>query len=142
MQCRRRHSDIAYHTPDAASVDQLACFIGTFAPFLRASDKPIAIACLRLFTFPALPPFPERSVPFLRLRVALSTLFSAARPYFLLPDFRDLLFFDAILISPVNFPLRIALDVSSCETSRLMDQERQEKFQPTLDWARRTHLRN
>jgi hypothetical protein len=25
---------------------------GTFAPFFRASERPIAIACLRLFTFP------------------------------------------------------------------------------------------
>jgi hypothetical protein len=27
-------------------------FLGTFAPFFRASDSPIAIACLRLFTLP------------------------------------------------------------------------------------------
>jgi hypothetical protein len=27
-------------------------FRGTLAPFFRASDKPIAIACLRLFTLP------------------------------------------------------------------------------------------
>jgi hypothetical protein len=25
---------------------------GTFAPFFRASDSPMAIACSRLFTFP------------------------------------------------------------------------------------------
>ena len=32
---------------------------GTFAPFLRASERPIAIACLRLLTLPPLPPLPE-----------------------------------------------------------------------------------
>src|SRR5256714_2955956 len=54
---------------------------GTFAPFLRASDKPIAIACLRLFTRPPFPPLPLRSVPLLRRRIALSTRLLAARPY-------------------------------------------------------------
>jgi hypothetical protein len=45
-------------------------FFGTFAPFSRASESPIAIACLRLFTF-----FPEPllSVPRFFLRMALST---------------------------------------------------------------------
>jgi hypothetical protein len=54
-------------------------FRGTFAPFFRASDKPIAIACFRLFTvFPLLP---DLSVPFFRRRIALSTRFDAAFPY-------------------------------------------------------------
>jgi hypothetical protein len=35
-------------------------------PFLRASESPMAIACLRLLTVPPLPPLPL-SVPFLRL---------------------------------------------------------------------------
>jgi hypothetical protein len=52
---------------------------GTFAPFERASLRPIAIACLRLFT---LPPDPLLSVPFFRRRIADSTLFDAALPYF------------------------------------------------------------
>src|SRR3954470_6952382 len=39
-------------------------FGGTLAPSRRASDKPIAIACLRLLTF--LPVLPLRSVPALR----------------------------------------------------------------------------
>ena len=51
---------------------------GTFAPFFRASDSPIAIACLRLFTFR---PLPDLRVPFLRRRIALSTVFDAAGPY-------------------------------------------------------------
>jgi len=52
---------------------------GTFAPLARASESPIAIACLRLFTFRPLPLF---SVPFLRRRIALPTLFDADFPYF------------------------------------------------------------
>src|SRR5690242_5263393 len=55
---------------------------GTFAPFLRASDRPMAIACLRLFTFPPCPDLPRFSVPCLRRRIALSTLLLAPRPYF------------------------------------------------------------
>jgi hypothetical protein len=51
---------------------------GTFAPFFLASDNPIAIACLRLFT--RLPLRPDLSVPFLRRRIALSTRFDAAFP--------------------------------------------------------------
>jgi hypothetical protein len=52
---------------------------GTFAPFSRASLSPIAIACLRLVTF-----LPELllSVPFFFRRIADSTLFDAALPYF------------------------------------------------------------
>lgn len=51
---------------------------GTLAPFLRASLRPIAIACLRLRTRP---PEPERKVPRLRLRIALSTLIDAFFEY-------------------------------------------------------------
>jgi hypothetical protein len=54
---------------------------GTFAPFSRASSRPIAIACSRLFTFPPRPPFPLLNVPFFRRRIALSTLFDAFLPY-------------------------------------------------------------
>jgi hypothetical protein len=41
----------------------------------------MAMACLRLFTFPPLPPLPERSVPCFLRRIALSTVFPAALPY-------------------------------------------------------------
>src|SRR5262249_40179472 len=41
-------------------------FFGTLAPSRRASDSPIAIACLRLFTLR--PERPLRSVPRLRSR--------------------------------------------------------------------------
>ncbi|HZS60836.1 MAG TPA: hypothetical protein VFA43_16295, partial [Gemmatimonadaceae bacterium] len=54
---------------------------GTFAPFFRASLSPIAIACLRLFTVPPLPPRPDLSVPRFRRRIALATRFDAAFPY-------------------------------------------------------------
>jgi hypothetical protein len=54
-------------------------FRGTFAPFFRASDKPIAIACLRLVTF--LPEPPLRSVPRLRSRITWRTLRCAFLPY-------------------------------------------------------------
>jgi len=56
-------------------------FRGTFAPFLRASDNPMAIACLRLVTF--FPLRPDLSVPFFLRFIALSTRFEAALPYFL-----------------------------------------------------------
>src|SRR5256885_13722948 len=54
-------------------------FFGTFLPFLRASDRPMAIACLRLFTLPPLPLF---SVPFFLRRTALSTSLLALLEYF------------------------------------------------------------
>ena len=62
-------------------------FFGTFAPFFLASDRPIAIACLRLVTFPPLPPLPERRVPFFSRCIALFTLLPAALPYLRPPDF-------------------------------------------------------
>jgi hypothetical protein len=63
-----------------------ARFRGTFAPFFRASDRPMAIACLRLFTVPPFPPLPLLSVPRFRRRMALSTRLLAAFPYFRPPD--------------------------------------------------------
>src|SRR5215831_7548139 len=55
-------------------------FFGTFLPARRASDRPIAIACLRLFTF--FPLRPLRSVPRLRSCIARFTFFAAPREYF------------------------------------------------------------
>lgn len=52
---------------------------GTFAPERRASESPIAIACLRLFTF--LPERPLLSVPRLRSCIALRTFLAAFFPY-------------------------------------------------------------
>ena len=73
---------------------------GTFAPFFRASDSPIAIACLRLLTLPPRPPFPRRSVPLFRWRIALSTPLLAPLPYRRLLDLREVLFFLAAMSSP------------------------------------------
>jgi len=46
-------------------------------PFFLASDRPIAIACLRLVTLPPFPPRPDRNVPFFSRRTALATVFPA-----------------------------------------------------------------
>jgi hypothetical protein len=56
-------------------------FRGTFAPFFRASERPIAIACFLLFTFPPLPRLPERNLPFALRCIARRTLFPAALAY-------------------------------------------------------------
>src|SRR5262245_52536235 len=52
---------------------------GTFFPFARASDRPIAIACFRLLTF--LPLRPLLSVPFLRFFIARLTSLEALLEY-------------------------------------------------------------
>src|SRR6185437_3211808 len=52
---------------------------GTFAPARRASERPMAIACLRLFTLR--PERPLRSVPALRSCIARLTLLWAFFPY-------------------------------------------------------------
>jgi len=52
---------------------------GTLAPFSRASLRPMAIACLRLFT---VRPDPLFRLPFFRRRIADATRFEAERPYF------------------------------------------------------------
>ncbi len=59
---------------------------GTFAPFLRASERPIAIACFGLVTF--LPLLPDLSLPRFISCISVSTDFEAAGLYF-----RPLLFF-------------------------------------------------
>jgi hypothetical protein len=70
---------------DFFAEDFLPVFLrGTFAPFSRASESPIAIACLRLVTF--FPLRPDLSVPFFFLFIADSTRLPAAFPYFLPPD--------------------------------------------------------
>jgi hypothetical protein len=54
-------------------------FFGTLAPSRRASDSPIAMACLRLFTLR--PERPLRSVPRLRSRIARPTFADAFFEY-------------------------------------------------------------
>jgi hypothetical protein len=70
----------------SSSINQRRFLGGIFAPFFRASDRPIAMACFLLFTVPPLPPFPDFSVPFFFRRIALSTPLLAAFPYFLVPE--------------------------------------------------------
>ena len=48
-------------------------FFGTLAPFFRASDNPIAMACFLLFTRPPFPALPDRNIPFFLRCVALFT---------------------------------------------------------------------
>jgi hypothetical protein len=69
--------------PDATEVIriQLDFLGGTLAPFLRASERPMAIACFRLLTVPPLPPFPDFKVPRFLRRSALPTDLAAAFPY-------------------------------------------------------------
>jgi len=68
---------LALREPGISS-DHAACFRGTLAPFLRASERPMAIACFRLFTFR---PEPLFSVPFFFRCIADLTRLPAARPY-------------------------------------------------------------
>jgi hypothetical protein len=53
---------------------------GTFFPSLRASERPMAMACLRLVTF--LPDLPLLNVPFLRFFIARSTFLAEPLEYF------------------------------------------------------------
>jgi hypothetical protein len=62
-----------------AFLPRLAVFFGTFAPAALASERPIAIACLRLLTF--LPDRPLLNVPVLRFFIARSTLEDAFFEY-------------------------------------------------------------
>src|SRR4029077_12510864 len=74
------------------SLSHLPFFRGTLAPARRASESPIAIACLRLVTF-----FPERplfKVPRLRSCIALLTFRAAFFPYL------------AMVLPPLDFDFR------------------------------------
>ncbi len=59
------------------------------APFSRASDNPIAMAC---FFDVTLRPLPLLSVPFFRRCIALFTVFAAVSPYLRAPFFAVLRF--------------------------------------------------
>ena len=59
---------------------------GTRLPSRRASESPIAIACLRLLTLPPRPPLPRFKVPRLNFRISRSTSFEALRAYLLAID--------------------------------------------------------
>ncbi|HET7426388.1 MAG TPA: hypothetical protein VFJ50_05065 [Gemmatimonadales bacterium] len=84
----RRRPPVLFFRPPLLFFRLADFLLGTLAPFFRASLRPIATACLRLFTFPPRPPLLRLSVPFFLRRIALSTLRLAAAPYFL-PPLRD-----------------------------------------------------
>ena len=65
--------------------DQASRFGGTFPPSRRASERPIAIACLRLLTF--LPDLPDFNLPCFISRIARPTFCEALLPYFFPLDF-------------------------------------------------------
>jgi hypothetical protein len=77
---------LAVFVDDFLPLDLLADFFadffrgGTLPPSRRASESPIAIACLRLVTF--LPEPPLRNVPSLRSCIARLTFACAFLPYF------------------------------------------------------------
>src|SRR5437879_8851498 len=66
--------------PHPTNYDFLDRFFGTLAPFFRASESPIAIACFLLLTF--LPDLPLLSVPAFRFFMARPTFFAAPLEYF------------------------------------------------------------
>jgi hypothetical protein len=76
-------------------------FFGTLAPDLRASDRPMAMACFRLVTF--LPLRPDFSVPFFLALISRSTDFDAFGLYFLPLDFLAELDFFAELFLLADF---------------------------------------
>lgn len=78
---RAREAQRILHGPAENALKGYARLDGTFAPFLRASERPMAIACFLLVTRPPLPPFPECKVPRFFRRMALFTDFAAAFPY-------------------------------------------------------------
>lgn len=81
-------------------------FFGTFAPSRRASESPMAIACLRLVTF--FPLRPLFSLPRFISRISVRTLFCARGPYFLPPDRPlDERCDDELLLVAMNFSLQL-----------------------------------
>src|SRR3974377_139691 len=59
--------------------DLLFFRLGPFLPFLRRSERPMAMACSRFFTFR---PLPDLSLPRLYARTSRSTSFDALLEYF------------------------------------------------------------
>jgi hypothetical protein len=74
-------------------------FAGTLAPSLRASESPIAMACLRLFTF--FPLRPDFSFPRLYSCISRSTDLEAFGPYFRFEDFFCAIFY--LRTSPASY---------------------------------------
>jgi hypothetical protein len=81
---------------------------GTFFPARRASERPMAMACLGFVTF--LPLRPDLSCPFFIARISVSTLLPAAEEY-LRDDFFAVLFLAPVdlLLFFAGAPLRAAV---------------------------------
>jgi hypothetical protein len=73
-------------------------FSGTFAPFLRASERPMAMACFGFVTF--LPLRPLFNLPRFISCISVSTCFAAEGPYLRVDLFAA--FFVAIAILPFD----------------------------------------
>src|SRR6185437_147691 len=80
-QTKRWSDDDSNTSHPAPARNHAALRLGTFLPFLRAFDKPIAMACLRLSTLPPLPPRPLRAVPRLWRCISLFTSLPELREY-------------------------------------------------------------
>lgn len=96
------------HFFEAARFFLLVFFFGTLAPSLRASERPIAIACFLLVTF-----FPERpdfKVPAFRSFIARPTLAPAFLPYFFALAF----FFAAMTFSLLMRHLEVPSSDKQC----------------------------
>ena len=94
-----RHCSLT--TPRALDQDFLA---GTFLPSFRASESPMAIACLRLLTF--LPLRPDFSLPRFISCISRSTLLPAEGEYLRPDDFFEVDFFEADFLAAVLRDLR------------------------------------
>lgn len=76
-------------------------FFGTFLPLLRASERPIAIACFRLVTF--LPLRPDFSLPRFIACISRFTSLPADGEYLRRADFFDELFLCEVLLRALLF---------------------------------------
>ena len=80
MDCFARNDGIGYFFAFRFLAVFFAAFFGTFFPSALASERPIAIACLRLVTFR--PERPLFKVPALRFFITRSTSAEAFLEYF------------------------------------------------------------
>ena len=110
---------------DRAELDPLGG-PGTFSPDLRASESPIAIACLGLVT---LRPLPERNLPSFIEAISRSTFLEAPRLSFL----PELALLELDLREPV--PLELARLAVFCVAMVLPPSEVGRSF--VVDWLSR-----
>src|ERR1039458_5346704 len=100
VQSRPRGKRLIYGWVREASGYDSPRRAGTLPPPLRASERPIAIACFRLLT--GLPDFPDLSLPSFISCIALLTFVAAFGPYCILDDLIGIflkLYFDRFDVS-------------------------------------------